>query len=399
MSRKQLVALFVCSLFPWILGNGLVPLLPVYAKSLGASSAAAGAYLAVSYLGLALGALSAGWVSNRFGRKTPLMVISFLAIPINLWLGSASSLLELTLATFSLWYLGGMGLALINIIAGLFAPKDRRGRTFGILGLAVGLGSVIGGFSAGPLVDALGYSGMFFVFAFITGLWFLSVFFVEDQKNSPQTASHPGQAAASGDQETGTRQIRLLDSLGIGFLFLLLAMFLAALANFTGILGRSLVMDDMGFSTAAITSTAAISAIFHLPVAPLVGSLSDRVGRRKIVWAGYLSGAIALFVMAFSRAFWQFSLAIFLLSLYTTLTQNVANAWTVDLVPPQSLGRGLAIMGAIGWFGGVFGFALGGMMIQSFGAVSALLGAAGLFVAAAGLLIWVRSGRKVSDAV
>ena len=29
MSRKQLVALFLCSIVPWTVGNGLVPLLPV----------------------------------------------------------------------------------------------------------------------------------------------------------------------------------------------------------------------------------------------------------------------------------------------------------------------------------------------------------------------------------
>ena len=387
MPRKQMLALFICSLFPWIMGNGLLPLLPVYAVDLGASSAVAGYYLAVSYLALAAGALSAGWISARFQRQKPLWIACLLGIPINLWLSRAGSLAELALATACLWFLGGLGLALINIIAGLYAPQGKRGRTFGILGLAAGLGSIIGGFLTGPLAEYWGYSGLFSTFACLSVLWFISSLFVEDKFIRSVPSAAPG--TVTGNQ----RRRMVLASPGTGFVLLLLAMFLTALANFTGLLGRSLVMDTLNFSTTAITSTAAISAIFILPVAPLVGVISDRLGRRPIMWVGYLCGALALITMAFAGAFWQFSLAIFMLSLYTAITQNIANAWTVDLVAPDVLGRGLALMGSITWFGGVFGFALGGVMIQAFGATSVLLGAAALFVLAGALLIWVRNER------
>jgi hypothetical protein len=33
VSKKQSIALFLCSIVPWTVGNGLVPLLPVYAAS------------------------------------------------------------------------------------------------------------------------------------------------------------------------------------------------------------------------------------------------------------------------------------------------------------------------------------------------------------------------------
>ncbi len=55
INRKQLAALFICSLVPWVVGNGLLPLLPVYAVKLGADSTVAGLYLAFSYLAIALG--------------------------------------------------------------------------------------------------------------------------------------------------------------------------------------------------------------------------------------------------------------------------------------------------------------------------------------------------------
>ena len=39
MSRKQLFALFLCSLVIWTTGSGLIPLLPVYATQMGAAPA------------------------------------------------------------------------------------------------------------------------------------------------------------------------------------------------------------------------------------------------------------------------------------------------------------------------------------------------------------------------
>ena len=120
MSKKQLIALFLCSLVPWTAGNGLVPLLPVYATHLGADSAVSGYYLAFSYLAIALGALSAGWVSDQLNRrKFPLILAGIVGIPIVWLMGQISTIWGLTILTAILWFCGGLGLALIGILTGL----------------------------------------------------------------------------------------------------------------------------------------------------------------------------------------------------------------------------------------------------------------------------------------
>jgi MFS family permease len=82
ITRKQLATLFICSLIPWTVGNGLIPLLPVYSARLGADSASAGYYLALSYLAIASGAMSAGWVSDHLGRrKIPLIIAGLVGLP------------------------------------------------------------------------------------------------------------------------------------------------------------------------------------------------------------------------------------------------------------------------------------------------------------------------------
>ena len=42
MKRKHFIALFLCNLATWLVGVSIMPLLPLYAAKLGASSATTG---------------------------------------------------------------------------------------------------------------------------------------------------------------------------------------------------------------------------------------------------------------------------------------------------------------------------------------------------------------------
>ena len=108
MNKKQMIALFVVSFVPWTVGNGLVPLLPVYAIELGADPAVAGYYLAFSYFALAVGTIAAGWISDRFQhRKLPLIVAGVLGIPVAWLIGRVDNIWGLSVLTALLWFFGG----------------------------------------------------------------------------------------------------------------------------------------------------------------------------------------------------------------------------------------------------------------------------------------------------
>ena len=68
----------------------------------------------------------------------------------------------------------------------------------------------------------------------------------------------------------------------------------------------------------------------------------------------------------------------------------VGNALVTDLVPHPSLGKGLALFSATSWVGGVIGFALGGILLQSLDLVITCRIAASLGLVAVGLLIPIR---------
>src|SRR5512139_3000663 len=182
MSKKQLSALFICSLIPWTLGNGLLPLLPVYASELGASPALAGYYLAFSYLALALGTLAAGWLSDRFQkRKRWLIFTGLVNLPLIWLMGQASNVWQLAALTAVVWLLGGLALALTMILAGLFAGPEERGSIFGILALTNGLGAVLGGLGFGTIADRWGYPALFAVLAGVAAILPFAGLWLEDR--------------------------------------------------------------------------------------------------------------------------------------------------------------------------------------------------------------------------
>ncbi len=307
MNRRLLYPLFMASLVSWVLGNGLAPLLPVYASQLGSSPGLVGYYLSISYLAVALGSLTAGWWSNRLQRrKIGVIVSGSLNVPAVWLIGKASNAAQLTALTAFVWFMGGFGLTLISILAGLLAEKDERGRVFGILALTSALGALIGGLTIGAVADRWGYSTLFVSLALFACLLPLIGFLLQDRLVAQQSR-------ASG--EAGT------PAFGSAFYWVLLASLLAAIALFVGRLATSLAMHQLKFSSAAITSTAAIGGLVALPLAPLVGRLSDGFNRKLLLVICSFLGACGLGTLAISVACGTFT---------CVLGAFLAHSWASD---------------------------------------------------------------------
>jgi MFS family permease len=355
MTKKQLAILFLCSSVSWSIGNGVLPLLPVYATQLGATPLIAGLYLSFCYLAIATGAILAGWLSYRLQRcKIVLIVVDIAAIvPIYL-MGRAPTVWALTFLTAVVWLIGGVKLALINILGGMFAAQSERGKVFGILSLATSLGLLIGGLSAGPIVDKWGYPALFSVSAAFAILSPLAALYLEDKpavRDRRDAGSGPGVGAKLDRQ----------------FTLLFVANLVAAVGGFAGMLGRSLAMDGLGFAATAISSTGMIGGIVSLPLPPVVGWLSDRIERRRLLVVGYVLGLSSPLVLLVSSALWHFWIAVILGYISLAITSSVGPALVTDVVPTEAVGRAVSRFSATGWIGGIIGFAGTGYAIQHLG--------------------------------
>jgi len=373
VKTKQLLALFLCSLVGWTIGNGIAPLLPMQAAGLGASEAMAGTCLSLAYLATAAGTVSAGWLSDRFRRrKVPALVAGLASTPF-LWLmGQATTLWGLAAALAVWFFCAGLIMGLVTIAAGLGAEEGERGKVFGLLALTAELGALLGGGMTGPIVDRWGYASMYTVLSLIGILAPLAALLWEERG----TATAPSPKTATARKEAG---------LGRSFHFLFVASLGAAVASFVFFLGRSFVMTDLHFDAAALSSTGAIGGAIALPVPLLVGWLSDRLGRKRLVAFSFLATTAGLLALCASTALWHFWAASMLFTL-SFAGGPVGSALVTDLVPRETLGRGLAVYNATTWLGGIVGCMLTGYATQGLGTTPTLIAGAFLPVLAAGLL-------------
>ena len=153
-------------------------------------------------------------------------------------------------------------------------------------------------------------------------------------------------------------------------------------------------MDALGFSATAISSTVAISGVIALPLPPLIGWLSDRVGRKQCLTLCYLAGTMGMLILAMSASLWHFWIAIILLRLLASVNRAVGSALTTDLVPQALLGRGMSLFMATAWIGGVIGSFSTGYAVQHLGILSTCILGGLLSPIAIMLLIPIRQARQ-----
>lgn len=386
MRKSQILSLFLCRLVPFSIGNGLIPLLPIYAKQIGGGSAVAGNYLAIIYIAVAAGTVLAGWISDKFDqRKNPIIIAGLAGIPLAWLIGRAENIWSLSIVTAILWFSAGLIITLIGILAGLSAGEDERGKIFGILSITSGLGTLIGCLTIGYIADRWGYPTMFATAAGISILLPLSGYFLTEKSIERSMQDDRPEKSGSG--------------LGRSYYHLFFASLVASTAGFVIMMGRSFLMADLEYSIFEISITGVISGIVAMWLPLIMGWLSDRMGRKVFLYLGYLSCIISLGILAVSESLWQFILVLVFQSIFVGVNLSVGNALVTDLVHPELLGKGLARYGATIWIGGVLGFAITGYAIQYLGTLPTIIIGICMPLIAMVILFPVRSGVRGGDRI
>lgn len=161
LSRALALAAFI----QWLGAGAVLPLLPEYLRARGSTDAAIGVVMASFFVAAVATQYGAGRLSDRFGRRRFLVIgLALYALGCVAFLGPGS---------FGIDVLGralqGVGTGTVQVVAaavlGERVPRERRGRSFGLL-----YGAQTAGLAVGPLAGTLvGVSHMSVLFAAAAG--------------------------------------------------------------------------------------------------------------------------------------------------------------------------------------------------------------------------------------
>ncbi|MGH9913845.1 MAG: MFS transporter, partial [Pyrinomonadaceae bacterium] len=136
-------------------------------------------------------------------------------------------------------------------------------------------------------------------------------------------------------------------------------------------------------------------SIMQLFFTPILGRMSDKYGRRPVLFMSIIGTGLGFLILGFARTLWMLFLGRILDGI-TGGNISVAQAYIADVTTENNRAQGMGIIGAAFGLGFIFGPAIGGALSQ-FGVNVPLLFAAGLCFANATLLYFVLPETVTAD--
>lgn len=292
-TNKSPLAVIFLTIFLDLLGFGLViPLLPFFAKELGASGFQVGvlmtAYSAMQFLCAPFW----GRLSDRIGRR-PVLLVSIA--------GNAAAMLLFALSTnlvifFLARAFAGMANANIGTAQAYIAdvtPPEKRAQGMGLIGAAFGLGFVLGP-AVGGLLASFGLAAPALAAAGLSALNFALAWF-----RLPE--SLPPEARAAAAQRRGSRLATFHASLGHPVLPLLFLLFFLATAGFSQLETTFALFTEKRFAFGARENGylfAFIGVVLALVQGGLVRPLRRRMGEAAMLLLGTILLTAGLLLVA-----------------------------------------------------------------------------------------------------
>ena len=288
MARRTTANVLAATMLGTMDSNALVPIIALYAQHVGADLVTTGIIVGLFSAVHAPANLFFGRIADRIGRKLPLQV-GLLWDAVSLFLYSLATT-PLLLALVRISHGIGSGLAgpsSMALIADTSTP-ERKGRAMGLYGMALALAVVIGFGIAGPVVDRLGYTALFYVLSAGLAVGFVIALPIREPSKAPakplpwrrllRYAREPAPAAGYASMFS---------------LYFILGAFVT-LVPFH-------LQRELGYGPLAVglsfTAFAVLSLLLHYPA----GVLADRFGSATTALVGLIAVALAMTLIPLLR--------------------------------------------------------------------------------------------------
>jgi DHA1 family bicyclomycin/chloramphenicol resistance-like MFS transporter len=262
-----------------------LPALPRIAEQLHGTASGAQFTLTACLAGLAAGQLIMGPLSDRFGRRGPLIVGMAGYIVASLLCALAPTVPVLVALRFLQGLAGAGGIVIARAVVRDFYEGNAAVRFFSLLMLVMGLAPILAPVIGGQLVGLVGWRGLFGVLAGAGAVILVAVLAWVPESWPPERreSGGVGQSLRSIGRLTRDRSL-------MGYA---IASGLAFAAMFAYIAGSPFVIENVyGASVQAFSLVFAVNALGQMLVAQLNGRLVGRFGPWRLLLAGHVLIAV-----------------------------------------------------------------------------------------------------------
>lgn len=377
-----------------------------------------GPVMSAALVGLAVGALTAGPMADRIGRKKVLVLSILVFGGFSLITAFATSLTQLTVLRFLTGL--GLGAAMPNAatLMSEYAPERRRALLVNLMFVGFPIGSSMGGFISAWMIPHYGWQSVLVLGGVMPLMLAVALIFLLPEsarylavknKSQQQIGTILRRIAPLPDnthfvlQEAG--QVKEQSALGVifsprylvGTIMLCLTYFMGLLIFYLLTSWLPLLIRETG---ATLSQASIITALFPLGggIGVLIlGALMDKINPNKVVAVGYLLTGVFVCLVGFSTDnLVLMGVMVFIAGTIMNGAQSSMPALAAGFYPTQGRATGVAWMLGLGRFGGILGAFSGAFLMQaelSFKSIFALLAIPALLSAIALMIKYAASKR------
>ncbi|MDX6040434.1 MFS transporter [Scandinavium lactucae] len=353
----------------------------------GVQKSALGPVMSAALVGLAVGALTAGPMADRIGRKKVLILSIIVFGSFSLLTAAATSLNQLTLLRFLTGL--GLGAAMPNAatLMSEYAPERRRALLVNLMFVGFPIGSSLGGFISAWLIPHYGWQSVLILGGVMPLILAVVLIFLLPESVRYLVAKNKSQAQVA----TILRRIAPLpadphfvlhetggmpDKTALGVIFsprYALGTVMLCLTYFMGLLIFYLLTSWLPLlireTGATLSQASIVTALFPLGggIGVLVlGALMDKFNPNKVVAVGWLLTGVFVCLVGFSTSsLVLMGVMVFIAGSIMNGAQSSMPALAAGFYPTQGRATGVAWMLGIGRFGGILGAFSGVFLMQA----------------------------------
>jgi MFS family permease len=334
------------------------PILPLFARELGATPPLVGLVMGASTLtGVFLKFPSGAW-SDVIGRR-PLLLAGaavFASLPFTYLLVPS------VFALIAVRCVHGSATAIFGPVASASisdaAPAGARGAWLSTYATVQGVGQAIGPIAAGYLLALGGFDAVFLA-AGVIGLSAPLLLLGWRDRREPQPSHSRWRQLREGASAVMHDRLILITSAAQASQFMLHGTLSAFLPLYA--------IELLQLRAADVGWLVGLQMVTTIAVRPWVGAASDRTGRRPLIAGGLVACAAGVLWLSAVSSLPQLVAAIFLYAVGAATTSASASAFITDITPPARYGAAHGVFGTIYDIGDASGPIAAGLLVALVG--------------------------------